>query len=67
VPPTVLEAATKLKLYIFPGVGVQNLIEPFRALNEQRRITLANCHGNTCSAAQHAVALMLALTNHLVR
>lgn len=61
-----LEAAKNLKLHIFPGVGVQHLIEPFRKLYAERGVLLANGHGNTLFTAQHAAALLFALTNRIV-
>ena len=67
-----LDAASQLKLWIHPGVGVRHLLEPLRALNAQRAsqlrppVTLVNGHGNTYFTAQHAVALLLALMNKVV-
>ncbi len=67
-----LEAAPGLRLFINPGVGVQHLLPTFRDLVARRRAEdrpfphLANGHGNTYFTAQHAVALLLALTNRLV-
>ncbi len=61
-----LDAASKLSLFINPGVGVQHLIPLFQDLSSSRYITLVNGHGNTYFTAQHAVALLLALTNKVV-
>ncbi len=61
-----LAAARNLSLFINPGAGVQHLIGPFRELNEKRPVTLVNGHGNSYFTAQHAVALLLALTNRVV-
>jgi len=61
-----LDAATRLKLFINPGAGVQHLIELFRELTKTRQVTLVNGHGNSYSTAQHAVALLLALLNKVV-
>jgi phosphoglycerate dehydrogenase-like enzyme len=61
-----LAAARKLSLFINPGAGVQHLIGPFRELNEKRPVTLVNGHGNSHFTAQHAVALLLALTNRVI-
>lgn len=61
-----LDAATRAQLVINPGVGVQHLVEMFRELNAARTVLLANGHGNTAFTAQHAVALLLALTNRVV-
>lgn len=61
-----LLAATNLSLYINPGAGVQHLIVLFREINKTRKIILVNGHGNTYFAAQHAVALLLALMNKVI-
>ena len=65
-PTELLEAAENLELWIFPGVGVQRLIEPFKQANQQRSVVLANCHGNTYATAQHAVALLLAALSKVI-
>lgn len=61
-----LDAAARLKLWIFPGVGVQRMVPLFRDIPEERRPVLCNCHGNTYATAQHAVALLLALMNRVI-
>jgi len=61
-----LTAARKLSLFINPGAGVQHLVGPFRELNRERRVKLVNGHGNSYFTAQHAVALLLALTNRVI-
>jgi phosphoglycerate dehydrogenase-like enzyme len=62
-----LQAAKRLRLFINPGAGVQHLIEMFREVNRERPVTLVNGHGNSYFTAQHAVALLLALTNKVVQ
>jgi len=62
--PELLRAANRLRLFVNPGAGVQHLIEMFRAL--ERPVALVNGHGNSYFAAQHAVALLLALTNRVI-
>lgn len=61
-----LFAAEQLALYINPGAGVQHLIEPFREINLSRKVLLTNSHGNSYFTAQHAVALLLALSNKII-
>jgi len=61
-----LLSANRLKLFINPGVGVQHLIEMFRAVTITRDIKLINGHGNTYFTAQSAVALLLALMNKVI-
>jgi phosphoglycerate dehydrogenase-like enzyme len=62
-----LQAAKRLKLFINPGAGVQHLLPRFSRQFRERGVVLVNGHGNACFTAQHAVALLLALTNHVVQ
>lgn len=61
-----LRAATDLELFINPGAGVQHLLESFRCINRERAVVLVNGHGNSYFTAQHAVALLLSLTNKII-
>lgn len=61
-----LRAAEKLSLFINPGAGVQHLIDLFKELTQVHPVTLCNGHGNSYFTAQHAVALLLALTNKVI-
>ncbi|MCK4896160.1 MAG: hypothetical protein KAS47_05080 [Candidatus Heimdallarchaeota archaeon] len=61
-----LQTAKKVKLFINPGAGVQHLISLFQEVTKEQSITLVNGHGNSGNTAQHAVALLLALTNKVV-
>lgn len=61
-----LEAAKDLRLLINPGAGVKHQIPLFRAINQQRKVTLVNGHGNAFFTAQHTVSLLLSLTNKIV-
>ena len=61
-----LQNAPELSLFINPGAGVQHLIELFRELNQTRSVTLVNGHGNSYFTAQHATAMLLALTNKII-
>ncbi|MEA2071144.1 MAG: NAD(P)-dependent oxidoreductase [Asgard group archaeon] len=61
-----LATAENLGLFINPGAGVQHLTDLFRKVTQDRDITLVNGHGNSYFTAQHAVALLLALTNKVV-
>lgn len=63
--PDLLRAARRARLVVNPGAGVQHLVPIFRA--HDRAIVLANGHGNAGLTAQHAVALLLALANQIVR
>ncbi len=61
-----LEAATKLKLFINPGAGVQGVVPVFAKLDPSRNVALVNGHGNSYFTAQHAVAMLLALMNKVI-
>ncbi|MFW9851309.1 MAG: NAD(P)-dependent oxidoreductase [Candidatus Thorarchaeota archaeon] len=61
-----LETAENLKLFINPGAGIQHLIPLFKELTKERDITLVNGHGNSYFTAQHAVALLLTLSNKVI-
>ncbi len=65
-----LEHAPKLKLYINPGAGVHHLVPLFTEINASRnasdQVILVNGHGNSYFTSQHAVALLLALSNKLI-
>ncbi|MGD8566130.1 MAG: NAD(P)-dependent oxidoreductase [Candidatus Bathyarchaeota archaeon] len=62
-----LLAASKLRLFINPGAGVQHLIDLFKEVNLSKNVLLVNCHGNSFFVAQHTLALLLALTNKLIQ
>jgi phosphoglycerate dehydrogenase-like enzyme len=62
----ILTKATKLKLFINPGAGVQHLLELFREINKQREVFLINGHGNSYFVAQHTVALLITLMNKII-
>jgi len=63
---SILNRATKLKVFINPGAGVSHLLDLFIDLNKTRKISLINGHGNSYFVAQHAVALLLTLMNKTV-
>ena len=67
-PRKLLLAAKRQILHINPGAGVQHLIELFREVNSVREtpLLLANGHGNSYFTAQHAVALLLYLSNKIL-
>lgn len=62
----ILSSASKLKLFINPGAGVQHLVELFRDINKKQKVLLANGHGNSYFVAQHVVALLLTLMNKTI-
>ncbi|MBY8987638.1 MAG: hypothetical protein KGD61_04230, partial [Candidatus Lokiarchaeota archaeon] len=63
---SILDKATKLKVFINPGAGVNHLLNLFRGVNKNRNVLLINGHGNSYFVAQHAVALLLTLTNKTI-
>ena len=66
VPDQIKLAATKMQLYINPGVGIKHHIDFFRKLNQTREVILINGHGNSYFTAQHVVAMLLALMNKII-
>ena len=65
-PEILLEKATKLRVFINPGAGVNHLIDLFKQVNLKRKVILINGHGNSYFVAQHAVALLLTLMNKTI-
>ena len=61
-----LESGKNLKVFINPGAGVNHLLDLFIELNRTRKVALINGHGNSYFVAQHAVALLLTLTNKTI-
>ena len=61
-----LESGKNVKVFINPGAGVNHLLELFIELNKYREVTLINGHGNSYFVAQHAVAMLLTLTNKTI-
>jgi len=63
-----LASAPRLRVWINPGAGVQHLVDLFREANAARPapVALVNGHGNAYFTAQHAVAMLLSLTNRIV-
>ncbi len=64
--PELLDNAQQLKLFIFPGAGVQHLLEWFRTKGRERNVVLVNDHENSYFVAQHTVSLLLALLNKII-
>lgn len=62
----ILDRATKLKLFINPGAGINHLLKLFNRINKKRKILLINGHGNSYFVAQHVVALLLTLMNKTI-
>jgi phosphoglycerate dehydrogenase-like enzyme len=61
-----LNTAKKMSLFVNPGAGVQHHIEVFKEVNQEREVVLVNGHGNSYFTAQHAVSLLLALSNKVI-
>jgi D-3-phosphoglycerate dehydrogenase len=63
VTKPIIEAGTQLKIIGRAGVGVDNIDVP--AATRQGIVVVNSPEGNTIAAAEHAVALMLALSRHV--
>lgn len=61
-----LLAAKALKLFINPGAGMKKLLERIHESGRLGEFTVVNGHGNAFYTAEHAVAMLLSLTNGLV-
>ncbi len=61
--PALFDAAPKCRMLQIPGVGVQHLTS---LLQRYPQITLCNNHDNTYFTAQHALSMLLALTNRII-
>lgn len=60
-----IKKSQRFSLFIFPGTGVNSLVEIFKKLKREPNPVLINTHGNSYAVAQHAVAILLALTNRI--
>ncbi|MEZ6056135.1 MAG: phosphoglycerate dehydrogenase [Planctomycetaceae bacterium] len=61
--PAILEGQTRLKLIVRAGVGVDNIDQPAATRNG---IIVSNTPaGNTTSTAEHAIAMMMALSRNI--
>jgi phosphoglycerate dehydrogenase-like enzyme len=65
-PKELLSKAINLKYFINPGAGIHHLLQLFREINEERKVSLINGHGNSYFVAQHTVALLLSLMNKII-
>ncbi|MCF2138801.1 MAG: hypothetical protein K9W44_01940 [Candidatus Lokiarchaeota archaeon] len=65
-PLELLKRAKRLKLYITPYTGVSYLVETFKKLSPPPSFPIVNAHGAAILIAQHAVALLFGILNHLV-
>src|SRR5574341_767462 len=63
VTKTIFEAADKLQVVGRAGIGVDNI--DLEAATEKGVVVVNAPTGNTISAAEHAIALMLALSRHI--
>jgi phosphoglycerate dehydrogenase-like enzyme len=61
----ILEAAKLLRMYIFSGTGVDGLLKTYMRYSRKNEVILCNTHRSSFNCAQHAVAMLLALTNQL--
>ncbi len=61
-----LNSAKNLKLLLNPGAGVQHILPLIKEVNKNRKLIFCNGHGNAYFTAQHAIALLLSLSNRLL-
>ncbi len=61
-----LAHARKLRLYITPYTGVSYLVKAFNELEVPLTCPIVNAHGAADLIAQHAVALLFGILNHLI-
>ncbi|MHA1965126.1 MAG: NAD(P)-dependent oxidoreductase [Candidatus Thorarchaeota archaeon] len=61
----VLEAAEKLKMYVFSGTGVDGLLKTYSKYSRKHEVVLCNTHRSSYNCSQHAVAMLLGLLNQL--
>ncbi len=62
----VIRAAKKVKLIISPYTGVEHLTKKLRSIPNLPKFQLVNAHGASELIAQHTVAMLLGITNHIV-
>lgn len=63
---SMLNIASKLKMFINPGAGIQHLINDDLKILQEKEVLVLNSHDNAYNTAQHAVAMLMALTNKLL-
>ncbi|OLS23464.1 MAG: Formate dehydrogenase [Candidatus Heimdallarchaeota archaeon LC_2] len=61
-----LNKAEKMKLFIQPGTGAEHLVKVFKKYGRKSDVIITNGHGHAYEVAQHALGMLLALTNHIV-
>ncbi len=61
-----LKTATKLKLFVNPGAGMKKLLALITEAGRAHEFTIVNGHGNAFYTAEHAVAMLLSITNGLL-
>ncbi len=57
---------SNLELIINPGVGIEKALPVMRELNKNKHVTLCNSHAHTYFTAQHALGMLLTLSNCLL-
>jgi phosphoglycerate dehydrogenase-like enzyme len=61
-----LNTSKNLKLFIQPGTGAEHLVRVFKEYAKRDEVIITNGHGHANEVAQHSIAMILALTNHIV-
>ena len=65
-PKELLPYTQHLKLYISPYTGVSYLIKAFKQMTPPPHFPIVNAHGAAKLIAQHAVAMLFGIMNHLI-
>lgn len=66
ISAAILEAAINIRLVISPYTGIDHMSRTIRKLFENPSFLVVNAHGVSELIAQHGVAMILGITNHLV-
>lgn len=61
-----LDKAANMKLYIQPGTGAEHLVKVFKEYRRRDVVVITNGHGHAYEVAQHSMAMIFALTNHII-
>jgi len=65
--PEIIQSPNKVRLFINPGAGIQQLPKDVEQLGDRFTFTVVNSHSNAYNTAQHTVTLTLALLNKIIQ
>jgi phosphoglycerate dehydrogenase-like enzyme len=61
-----LNKSSNMKLYIQPGTGAEHLVRVFKEYPRKNEVIVTNGHGHAYEVAQHSLAMIFGLTNHII-